>query len=60
MTEMEIIVSALKEKGYDPYAQIYGFLQEGNVAYITKHKNARELIMTLDKKQIKQYIAQMK
>lgn len=59
-TSMEIIVSAMKEKGYDPYAQLYGYLQEDNPIYITQHKNARTLIQTLDKKQIKQYIAKMK
>ena len=57
---MEIIVSAMKEKGYDPYAQLYGYLQEDNPIYITQHKNARTLIQTLDKKQIKQYIAKIK
>lgn len=57
---MEIIVSAMKEKGYDPYAQLYGYLQEDNPIYITQHRNARTLIQTLDKKQIKQYIAKMK
>ena len=57
---MEIIVSAMKEKGYDPYAQLYGYLQEDNPIYITQHRNARTLIQTLDKKQIKQYIVKMK
>lgn len=57
---MEIIVSALKDKGYDPYAQIYGYLQENNPMYITQHRNARELILSLDKNQIQKYIARMK
>lgn len=57
---MEIIVSALQEKGYDPYAQLFGYLQENNPVYITQHQNARSLIQTLDKKQIEQYIAKMK
>ena len=56
---MEIIVGALKERGYDPYAQLYGYLKENNPVYITQHKNARELIQTLDKNMIKQYIANM-
>ena len=55
-TSMEIIVSALSEKGYDPYDQLYGYLKENNPLYITRHKNARELIQSLDKKQIKCYI----
>lgn len=57
---MEIIVSALKEKGYDPYAQLYGYLQEDNPRYITQHRDARELIQSLDKRQIKEYVAKMK
>ena len=57
---MEIIVSALKEKGYDPYAQLYGYLKENNPVYITQNKNARALIETLDKKLIKHYIDTMK
>ena len=56
---MEIIVEALIERGYDPYAQIYGYLQENNPMYITQYRNARELIQTLDKNLIKQYIAKM-
>ena len=57
---MEIIVEALKERGYDPYAQIYGYLQEDNPMYITQHRNARVLIQTLEKNLIKQCIAKMK
>lgn len=57
---MEMIVSALKEKGYDPYAQLYGYIKENNALCITRYRNARELIQTLDKNLIKQYIAKMK
>lgn len=57
---MEQIVSALKEKGYDPYAQLYGYLKENEPNYITSHKGARQLIQTLDKKQVEQYISAMK
>jgi uncharacterized protein (UPF0297 family) len=57
---MEIIVEALKERGYDPYSQLYGYLQENNPMYITQHRNARERIQTLDKCMIKQYIKKMK
>ena len=57
---MEIIVEALKERGYDPYAQIYGYLQENNLMYVTQHRNARELIQILDKNMIIQYIKKMR
>lgn len=57
---MDIIVSALVERGYDPYAQLYGYLQENNPMYITKNRNARVLIQGLDKNLINQYITKMK
>lgn len=56
---MEIIVEALKERGYDPYAQIYGYLQENNPLYITQHKNARERIMQLDVNEIQRFISKL-
>lgn len=56
---MEIIIEALKERGYDPYAQIYGYLKENNPMYITQHRNARELILTLDMNQIQKYVEKM-
>lgn len=57
---MEIIVEALEERGYDPYAQLYGYLKEDNPMYITQHGDARELIQTLDKNTMIQYIKMMK
>lgn len=57
---MEIIVEALEERGYDPYAQLYGYLKEDNPMYITRHGDARELIKTLDKNTMIQYIKMMK
>lgn len=53
---MELIVSALEERGYDPYSQIYGYLKENEPAYITSHKGARDIILDLDKKQIQKYL----
>lgn len=57
---MEIIIEALKERGYDPYAQLYGYLKENNPIYITQHRNARDLIQTLDKEHIRSYINNIK
>lgn len=52
---MEMIVTALEERGYDPYAQMYGYLKENNPMYITQYRNARELIQTLDKDLVREY-----
>lgn len=57
---MNYIVAALKERGYDPYAQLCGYLEEDEPAYITTHNNARQMIVTLDKKQVRRYVLQMK
>lgn len=59
-TIMDSIVAALIERGYDPYSQLYGYLQEDNPIYITQHNSARWLIQSLDKEQIKRYGMEMK
>ena len=56
---IEIIVSALKERGYDPYSQIYGYLKENDPLYITSYNGARDLIQELDIEQVKSYLARM-
>ena len=52
------ITSALSAAGYDPCAQLTGFLQTGDETYITRKGNARELIRTLDKEMIARYITE--
>ncbi len=57
---MESIVAALKERGYDPYAQLYGYITENEPTYITSHKGARGLIQTLDFDKVEHYVQEMK
>ena len=57
---MEIIVNALKERGYNPYMQLYGYVTENEPSYITKHNNARQLILNLNKEQVKKYVEEMR
>lgn len=57
---MDHIVAALRERGYDPYAQLTGYITENEPTYITNHKGARQLILTLDKEQVKQHVERMK
>ena len=56
---MEHIVAALKEKGYDPYAQLTGYVTENNLTYITSHNGARQLIATHDINCVKNYVIGM-
>ena len=57
---MEHIVSALMERGYDPYAQLTGYVTENELTYITSHKGARQLIVTLDMDRVKRFVKEMK
>lgn len=50
--ELELIYTALKEKGYDPERQIAGFLITQDPTYITAHNGARKLAGRLDTVQI--------
>ena len=50
------IIMLLEERGYDPIAQLTGYLEIGSDDYITRHGNAREKIKTIDKEVIKKYI----
>lgn len=50
-----LIMDALSDAGYDPVAQITGYIQTGDDTFITRKNDARSIIRTLDKKQIEQY-----
>ena len=54
------IVSAIKEAGYDPYEQLVGYLKTGQEYYITRTRNARSLIKSLEREQIQQYVSELK
>ena len=51
----EIIASvyeAMTEKGYNPINQIVGYIMSGDPTYITSHKNARSLIMKVERDEL--------
>lgn len=39
-TIMKEIIIVLKQAGYDPREQIYGYIQSGKLQYITRHNDA--------------------
>ena len=57
---MDHIVAALRERGYDPYAQLTGYVTENEPTYITSYKGARQLIVTLDMERVKRFVKEMK
>ena len=46
------VYEALTEKGYNPVNQIVGYIMSGDPKYITSHKNARSLIMKVERDEI--------
>ena len=54
------VYEALVEKGYNPINQIVGYILSGDPTYITSHKGARQLIVTLDMERVKRFVKEMK
>ena len=46
------VYEALTEKGYNPVNQIVGYIMSGDQTYITSNKNARRLIMKVERDEI--------
>lgn len=46
------VYEALTEKGYNPVNQIVGYIMSGDPTYITSYKNARSLIMKVERDEI--------
>ena len=49
---IKTVFAALTEKGYNPVNQIVGYVMSGDPTYITSHKNARSLIMKVERDEI--------
>ena len=49
---LDIVYSALDEKGYNPVNQMVGYIMSGDPTYITSHKNARSLIMKVERDEL--------
>ena len=49
---LQHVYCALQDKGYDPFAQLTGFILTGDPTYITSHNNARSLICRLERDEI--------
>ena len=45
-------IRMLREKGYNPVNQIVGYIMSGDPTYITSHRNARSLIMKVERDEL--------
>ena len=53
---MTYVLSALKEKGYNPINQLVGYFISGDPTYITNYKGARGLIKRIDRDELLEVI----
>ena len=53
---LQTIIASMKEAGYDPYDQLYGYYTTGEESYITRHGNAREMIKGVSPDTIREYL----
>ena len=51
-TVLSTVYEAMTEKGYNPVNQIVGYIMSGAPTYITSHKNARSLIMKVERDEL--------
>ena len=53
---MTYVFEALKEKGYNPIAQLVGYFISGDPTYITSYKGARGYIKRIDRDELLEVI----
>ena len=53
---LEYIISCIEASGNDPRSQIYGYVTTGNECYIIRVGNARDLIKSINKQVLTQYL----
>ncbi|MDI9469729.1 MAG: IreB family regulatory phosphoprotein [Bacillota bacterium] len=56
MTE---VLTALREKGYNPISQLVGYFLSGDPTYITNHKGARGVIRRMERDEILEVIIRL-
>ena len=49
---LDLVYNAMEEKGYNPVNQIVGYIMSGDPTYITSHRNARSLIMKVERDEL--------
>lgn len=51
-SNLKTVINALNERGYNAVHQIAGYLISNDPAYISSHKNARNIIQQVDRDEI--------
>lgn len=53
---LQTIIASMKEAGYDPHDQLYGYYTTGEESYITRRGNAREMIKSISIETIRDFV----
>ena len=53
---LQTIIASMKEAGYDPHDQLYGYYTTGEESYITRKGNAREMIKSVSLETIRDFL----
>lgn len=56
LKDIECIISALRDAGYDPYEQLYVYAITGNETFITRKGDARNMVTNLDREDLIEYV----
>ena len=49
---LDVVYTAMEEKGYNPVNQIVGYIMSGDPTYITIYKGARSMIMKVERDEL--------
>ena len=49
---LDAVYDEMEEKGYNPINQIVGYIMSGDPTYITSYKNARSMIMKVERDEL--------
>ena len=49
---LDVVYTAMEEKGYNPVNQIVGYIMSGDPTYITSYKGVRSMIMKVERDEL--------
>ena len=53
------IVALIRDAGYEPYDQLYGYISTGKEEFITRKGQAREKVKALSLEELKEFVEKM-
>lgn len=54
--KLTVVINAMEKAGYNPYAQLKGYVETGDASYITRRGGARAIVREMDESVICRYL----